>query len=76
MYKSRKERIDATKEAQEEWSKHVGELYNHTLFPKTENVYSGTNIPGKLKEAMCYVGGIPMYMKECKEAGYEGFTIV
>jgi hypothetical protein len=38
----------------------------------------GTNIPGKVKEALNYGGGIPLYVKTINEVlanGYEGFTV-
>lgn len=36
----------------------------------------GDNIPGKRREPLVYLGGVPKYYKtigECAEKGYEGF---
>jgi hypothetical protein len=37
----------------------------------------GANIPGKPREALNYAGGVPRYVRECKEVaekGYAGFS--
>jgi hypothetical protein len=39
----------------------------------------GLNIPGKPKEALNYMAGLPTYRKkcgECADRGYEGFDVV
>lgn len=36
----------------------------------------GDNIPGKLREPLIYLGGVPTYYKtldDCASAGYRGF---
>lgn len=38
----------------------------------------GDNIPGKPREPLIYLGGVPNYyksLKECAEQGYAGFAI-
>ena len=38
----------------------------------------GDNIPGKHREPLIYLGGVPNYYKtleECSKAGYPGFTL-
>ncbi|RDW80447.1 hypothetical protein BP5796_05145 [Coleophoma crateriformis] len=70
------ETIDATAEAEALWTKHVAELCDKTLFPGTDSWYMGANIPGKPRESLNYAGGIPRYVRECREKedkGYEGF---
>ena len=70
--------IDATREAEEEWRKHVNEVADKSLFPLAESWYFGTNIPGKPREALNYMGGLPTYRKqiwECAENGYRGFVL-
>ena len=34
----------------------------------------GTNIPGKPRDALNYAGGIPWYVRECKEVAEKGFA--
>lgn len=68
---------DATREAEERWRKNVTELSDKTLFPGTSSWYMGANVPGKPREQLCYIGGMPLYEKECREVldkGFEGFV--
>jgi cyclohexanone monooxygenase len=70
------ETIEATREAQEEWVAHVGEVAHRTLYPKASSWYVGANIAGKPRVFMPYVGGVGSYRKICDEvadAGYRGF---
>lgn len=70
--------IDATKEAEQEWRKNVNEVADKSLFPLAESWYFGANIPGKPREALNYMGGLPTYRKQiwdCAEAEYSGFVL-
>ncbi|KAL4908479.1 hypothetical protein BDW74DRAFT_188469 [Aspergillus multicolor] len=71
--------INPKKEASEKWKKHVVELNDRTLFPTTQSTYMGGSIPGKAFEPVCYAGGIPLYVKEIRQAldhWEEGFDVV
>lgn len=40
--------------------------------------YMGTNIPGKTREPLIYLGGVPSYYKmihDCAADGYAGFDL-
>ena len=40
--------------------------------------YMGDNIPGKTREPLIYLGGVPTYYKtldECAKDGYKGFKL-
>lgn len=80
MKKLKEENIevcDATPEAQEEWRRLVTELSDKTLFPLTDSWYMGANIPGKPREQLNFVGGLPLYEKECRavlDQGLKGFV--
>jgi hypothetical protein len=70
--------IDPKPEAEEEWRKHTNEVANQSLFPQAESWYFGKNIPGKAKEALNYMGGLPKYREKCWESadnGYTGFVL-
>ncbi len=70
--------IEADEMAQRDWVAHVNEVADATLFPRAASWYSGSNIPGKARVFMPYVGGIPAYRRVCDEvvaAGYRGFSI-
>lgn len=69
--------IEATAEAEEEWGKHVNEIANFTLYPSCNSWYLGSNIPGKPRVFMPYLG-YPTYVDkiaEVVEKGYEGFCL-
>ena len=69
-------RLEATKEAEEEWRQKVTELSDKTLFPGTSSWYMGANVPGKPREQLNFAGGIPLYEKECRTAlqNWQGFA--
>ena len=69
-------RIEATVEAQEEWTRKVGDLVKGNLWETADSWYTGSNVPGKARVILAYVGGIPRYYGELDEisaAGYPGY---
>lgn len=70
--------IDAQKNAQLDWKKHINELSDRSLFPTVASTYMGGNIPGKVTEQLNYVGGIVNYKQEIRDAldTWKGFDIV
>ena len=69
--------VEATESAQEEWAAHVNEVADTTLFPQANSWYMGSNVPGKARVFMPYVGGVGTYREKCDEvvaAGYRGFV--
>ena len=70
--------VEANVEAEEEWVAHVNEVADATLYSKTYSWYIGSNIPGKVRVFMPYIG-FPEYVRRCNDVvakGYEGFTFV
>ncbi|KAL1654943.1 hypothetical protein SLS61_002693 [Didymella pomorum] len=71
--------VEVQEKAQEEWKELIWKLANASLLPSVDSWYMGTNIPGKAREPMIYLGGVPTYYKRLEdvaEKGYEGFTLV
>ena len=71
-------RIEATPEAEEEWTRHVAELVAPTLFLHARSWYVGANIPGKPVQMLNYPGGLPLYRQKYEESkanNYAGFHI-
>jgi len=71
-------RIEPEEDAEQQWVAHVNEVANATLFPRADSWYSGSNIPGKPRVFMPYVGGLANYIKVCEEVaatGYRGFVL-
>ena len=70
--------IEPTADAETEWTQHVIDVGDSTLYPLANSWYTGANIPGKPRVFMPYVGGVHKYtvkLKEVVDAGYEGFTL-
>jgi cation diffusion facilitator CzcD-associated flavoprotein CzcO len=70
--------IDATAEAEDEWVAHVEEVGNYTLYPTADSWYMGSNVPGKPRVFMAYIGGVGVYREKCDDVaakGYEGFVL-
>jgi cation diffusion facilitator CzcD-associated flavoprotein CzcO len=71
-------RIEATPEAEKEWTHHVAELVAPTLFLHAKSWYVGANIPGKPVQMLNYPGGLPLYRakyEESKANNYAGFQM-
>jgi len=78
MRKNNQVVVEATDAGEAEWTKHVRELWNNSLFPPTDSWYQGANIPGKPREPLNYLGGIPLYNKWLQKSAknnYEGYTL-
>lgn len=70
--------IEAKIESEDEWSTHVTEVGNQTLFPKANSWYVGANVPGKPRVILLYLGGFQGYSQRCElEAanGYKGCVV-
>ncbi len=71
-------RIEPTPEAERDWVQHVNDVADSTLYPLANSWYLGSNIPGKPRVFMPYVGGFAGYKKRCDAVaanGYEGFAM-
>jgi cyclohexanone monooxygenase len=72
------ERVEASPDAESAWVRHVAEKADATLFPLANSWWTGSNIPGKPRMFMPYVGGIGPYGEICAaiaDKGYEGFVL-
>jgi cyclohexanone monooxygenase len=72
------DRMEAKKEAEDNWVDHVNEVAQGTLYPQANSWYMGANIPGKPQIFMPYIGGVAIYRQTCNDVaakGYEGFTM-
>ncbi|HEX7841463.1 MAG TPA: NAD(P)/FAD-dependent oxidoreductase [Kofleriaceae bacterium] len=71
--------IDATREAEDAWAEHVELVGNATVVPTGDSWYMGSNVPGKPRVFMAYIGGVGVYRQKCDEVaqkGYEGFALI
>lgn len=79
MREEGKTRVEAQKPSEKEWTKALRDEWYSSLFPPTDSWYQGANIPGKKREPLNYLGGIPAYIEELEKSknnNYAGFTIV
>ena len=70
--------IQATHEAELEWTAQVNEIADTTLFADADSWYTGANVEGKTKEFAPFIGGFPVYRELCDEAvknNYHGFAL-
>ena len=70
--------IEATAEAEDDWVAQVNEAAEATLYPRANSWYVGSNVPGKPRVFMPYIGGLGVYEEKCNEAaanGYQGFAL-
>jgi len=69
--------IEAEKDAEEEWVRHVNEVADLSLRSTCSSWYVGANIEGKARVFMPYIGGFPKYVEKCTEVvnkNYEGYS--
>ena len=60
------------------WVAHVTEVSTVSLRSTCSSWYVGTNIPGRPRVFMPYIGGFPVYVQKCNDVmsgGFEGFVI-
>jgi cyclohexanone monooxygenase len=73
-----KRAIDPTRESEDEWTDHVTEVGNTTLYPTANSWYMGSNVAGKPRVFLPYIGGVGPYREICDqvaEKGYDGFDL-
>ena len=69
---------EATKEAQDQWVTHHDEIAGATLVTKTNSWYMGSNVEGKPRRLLAYIGGVGQYRQKCDEVAandYAGFAM-
>jgi len=75
--KNKKNKVEATRIAQDNWVEHVNAAAEKTIFPGCNSWYLGANVPGKRRVFMPYVG-FPDYVQRCEEMianDFNGFEI-
>jgi cyclohexanone monooxygenase len=71
-------RIEAESAAEDAWVAHGADVAGATLRGTCSSWYAGSNIPGKPRVFMPYIGGFPAYVERCVEVvarGYDGFRL-
>jgi len=71
------ESVDPDVAAEDAWVAYNDEVAHGTLRYDCTSWYLGSNVPGKKRVFVPFVGGLPAYIRKCEEvvvAGYEGFN--
>ena len=69
---------EPTREAEEQWIAHHEEMAAATIVTKTNSWYMGSNVEGKPRRLLSYIGGVGTYRQKCDEAAaqnYAGFAM-
>jgi len=66
--------FDVDPAAQDEWTAHVNDVVNRSLFRTSDSWYVGANVPGKPRTILAYTGGIKAYCDKCEELCRNGFA--
>lgn len=71
------ETIEADEQAEQAWRTHCLDLAERTLSVQTNSWYMGANIPGKRREYLIYLGGLPLYQEKMEEAlkNWKGYAV-
>jgi len=70
--------IEARVEDEDAWVEHVDEVSKVSLRSTCSSWYLGTNIAGRPRVFMPYIGGFPIYVQKCNEVmsnGFDGFVL-
>lgn len=65
--------IEPTAAGEDAWVAHHEELAAATLVPKTTSWYLGSNVPGKPRRLLSYIGGVGTYRQKCEEEAANGY---
>ncbi|MDI9897439.1 NAD(P)/FAD-dependent oxidoreductase [Rhodococcus sp. IEGM 1381] len=71
--------MEAELTAQDEWVDHSNAVAETTLMPTADSWYVGSNVPGKPRAVMLYLGGAAGYRAICDDvvsSGYRGFAFL
>jgi len=70
--------VETTREFEDAWVQHHDETAAKTLVVKTDSWYMGSNVDGKPRRLLSYIGGVGNYHAKCDEearTGYPGFAM-
>ena len=69
---------EPTREAEDGWIEHHEQIAATTLVVKTNSWYMGSNVEGKPRRLLSYIGGVGTYRQKCNEVAannYAGFAM-
>ncbi|KIX97749.1 uncharacterized protein Z520_06527 [Fonsecaea multimorphosa CBS 102226] len=72
----RRVEVEATEKAEDDWDQVCDQVSTTNLFRQTDSWIFGTNVEGKKKSVLFFLGGLAAFrqhLHEVAEAGYKGF---
>ena len=66
-------RLEAKQAAEDSWAEHALESADKTLLTNIDSWFMGSNIPGKKRIFLNYVGGAPYHRQVCDEVAQNGY---
>lgn len=66
--------MEPKRQAESEWTRHVAEVADQTVYPKVESWYMGCNVPGKPRVFLAYCGGGPAYFERVNAVVQSGYA--
>ena len=66
-------RLEAKQAAEDSWAEHALESADKTLLTNIDSWFMGSNIPGKKRVFLNYVGGAPYHRQVCDEVAQNGY---
>jgi len=70
--------IEPTEQAEDDWAEDTQKRIVGSLFEQADSWQFGSNVPGKPRRFLLWLGGLDAFRAKCTEiakAGYEGFTL-
>jgi cyclohexanone monooxygenase/acetone monooxygenase len=74
LRESGKSVIEPTSDGEEAWVAHHEEIASATLVAGTHSWYLGSNVPGKPRRMLSYIGGVGQYREKCDAERAEGYA--
>jgi len=68
--------VEPTQEAEDEWTEETQSKAADSVFTEADSWQFGSNVPGKPRRFLIWLGGLHMFRERCEEvtkAGYKGF---
>lgn len=69
-------RFENTRQSEVDWTAHVDDLFEGSLFTKARSWYWGANVPGKPAQMLNYSGGVPAYFSQWDDAKAAGYPSI
>ncbi|BBG01101.1 MULTISPECIES: flavin-containing monooxygenase [Pseudonocardia] len=68
-----KSTIEPTERGEEAWVAHHEETAGATIVVNTTSWYLGSNVPGKPRRLLSYIGGVGTYRQHCEKEAADGY---